>query len=101
MMSTATQHSDAAWSLASRKAVRMHADATSPFSTIRCCMEGATSSPIPVAINTCPRTVHVARWKGQVGKFFLENAIDLEAEKNLGSQHQEPGFIQGFLDLSR
>ena len=48
-----------------------------------------------------PRTVHVARCEGQVGKFFLENAIELEAKKNLGSQHQEPSFIQGCLDLFR
>ena len=48
-----------------------------------------------------PRAVHVARCDGQVGEFFLEDTIELEAEKNLGSQHQEPGFVQGCLDLSR
>ena len=48
-----------------------------------------------------PRTVHVARCDGQVGELFLEDTIELEAEKNLGSQHQEPGFVQGCLDLPR
>ena len=48
-----------------------------------------------------PRTVHVARCEGQVGEFFLEDTVELEAEKNLGAQHQEPGFVQGCLDLLR
>ena len=48
-----------------------------------------------------PRAVHVARCEGQAGKLFLEDTVELEAEKNLGSQHQEPGFVQGCFDLLR
>jgi hypothetical protein len=47
-----------------------------------------------------PRAVHVARCNGQAGKLFLEDTVELEAEKN-----QLPasgaGFHPGLSDLSR
>ena len=72
---------------------------SSPHSTIRCCMEGATSNPMAIMIVTRPAQA-IRRSATCRSNHFLELAVELESEQHLRAKDQEARLVEGVFKLS-